>query len=442
MAFVRTSLFGFAALALVACGGEDSSSGDPDLDGSGSGGGASSGAGGSSGGAAGGEGSSGGVVPTGSCVVKADVRESTTWSPSACPDGYLVKFETQVTGSGVVLTIEPGTVVKHEGSGMLIVEDGAALVAQGTESAKIRFTSLHGAPASYRGLRITSDNPASTIAHAVIEHAGSSDKTRAALTLAQGGGASGRLALSDTEIVDNGRVGLTLLGDAKLTKFERVALQRNAGGAAHVDAPLVPQLRGLGNTFEGVTFVEVTSLKKVTEDAVWPSVAPAVYRLVGQNGSGGDVLKVEKHLESEPGAVVEMAPGSGILVAGSAAGLKAVGTPDQKIVFRGVAGAGWQGITFGATAWPDNRLENVEIHNATKAPSWGYYGTGSASVRAAGVLLGYISAAPVQLTVKDFTVAGPNEAPADIAVKSGTTLVQQGALSGTGQNGSLDIESF
>lgn len=439
MSVARTSLLGFIALAIVACGGADAS----DSGGSGSGTGSSGGTAGSSGGASGdGGGSSGGVVPTGACVIKADVRKSTTWSPSACPDGYLVKYEIQVTGSGVELTILPGTVIKHEGSGMLLVEDGAALVAQGTPEAKIRFTSLQGAPGSYRGLRITSDNPKNKIAHAVIEHAGSSDQTRAALTLSHAGAHSGRLELSDTEIADNARLGLALYGDAKLAKFERVALKRNAGGAAHVEAPLVPQLRGQDNALEGVTFVEAHGLLKVTEDAVWPSLAPSVYRMVGQGGSGGDVLQVQKHLEIEAGAIVEMSAGSGILVAGGSSGLKAIGTPDRKIVFRGVSGSGWQGITFGETTWADNRLEHVEIYNATKAPSWGFYATGNASVRKAGLLLGYNFATAVQVTVKDFTIAGPNNAPADIAVKSGTSLVQEGAVTGTAEGGSLNIESF
>jgi len=434
MSTARTSILGLFTLALLACGGEGSS-GSP---GAGSEAGSSGGTGASSGGAAGG-GTSGGAVPTGACVINADVRKSTTWSPSACPSGYLVKYETQVTGSGVELTIEPGTVVKHEGSGMLIVEDGAAIVAQGTPDAKIRFTSLLGAPASYRGLRITSDNPKNRIAHAVIEHAGSSEQTRAALTLAQKSAQSGRLELADTEIVDNARLGLALHGGATLAKLERVALKRNGGGAAYVEAPLVPQLRSEASTFEGVTFVEAYSLRKITEDAVWPGLS---YRLVGQGGSGGDILQVQKHLEIEAGAVLEMSGGSGILVAGGTSGLKAVGTADRKIVFRGVSGGGWQGITFGETSWPDNRLEHVEIHNATSAPSWGFYGTGSGAVRKAGLLLGYNFATAVQLTVKDFSITGPNNAPADVAVKSGTALVQEGAISGTAEGGALDIESF
>jgi hypothetical protein len=63
-----------------------------------------------------------------------------------------------------------------------------------------------------------------------------------------------------------------------------------------------------------------------------------------------------------------MAGGSGFLVAGGTAGLKAAGTPEQKIVFRGIGGSSWLGITFGESTWSENRLENVEVRNATSAP--------------------------------------------------------------------------
>lgn len=433
MSVRRMSLLGFVTLALVACG-EDGSSG---LGGSGL-----PGSSDESEGPSGGEGSSGGPVPTGACAIRSSVSKSTTWGPSECPDGYLLKYETRVSGAGVTLKIEPGTVIKHQGSAMLVVEEGAALIAEGTPNAKIRFTSLQGAVASYRGIRITSDNVENRIAHAVIEHAGSSEQTLAALTLAERSNQSGRLALSDTEIVDNARIGFAMFGNAKLTKFERVKLERNTMGAAHVEAPLVSQLRGAGNTFASTVFVEISSLRKLTQDTSWPSVAPATYRLVSPAGGSGEVLQVQSHLEIDAGTVIEIAPSSGILVAGAASGLKAVGTADQKIVFRGVSGSGWQGITFGETTWSENRLENVEIHNASKAPSWGYYGTGSAAVRKAGLLLGYNLNTPVQLALKDFLIAGPNNAPADIAVKNGTTLLQEGSIVGTADGGALNVENF
>ena len=247
-------------------------------------------------------------------------------------------------------------------------------------------------------------------------------------------------------IEKNALVGLELRSRAKLGRFERVTIRENAAGAAHVDSPAVPQLRGTGIAYEGngdgnVVLLETNELLHVDEDAVWPSVAPAVYRVVGQHGIGGDTVRVDRHLVIEAGAVFEMAGGSGFVVGGGTAGLRAVGTADKPIVFKGVAGSSWLGITYGETTWSENRLERVEIRNATQAPEWSYYGTGADGVRKASLLLGYNFTTAVQLTLKDVTFAGPNAAPADIAKKAAVNLTTEGTNVGAG-GAALDIEAF
>lgn len=426
----RTGLFASLALVLAACTVEttDSAPCPP------SGPGASSG------------GSGTGATPQGGCVRDRDVTASETWSPAACPDGYLVKKAIAITGAGVELKIEPGTVVKFENEAGLQVGGSTSLIAEGTADQKIRFTGWQAAPGSWRGIVFASNSAKNRIANAVVEHAGSDRDVDGAIHVGLSYEQPARVELADVEMKDNARYGLYVRQDAKLGRFERVSIRNNALGAAHVVTPSVAQLRGTGNVFENngpdnLVLLETNILVELLEDATWPSVAPAKYRVVGQHGEGGDLVRVKKHLVIEPGAVFEMAGGSGFLVAGGTAGLKAAGTPDQKIVFRGIADSSWLGITYGESTWSENRLENVEVHNATSAPEWSYFATGSSDYRKAGIMLGYNFVTAVPLTLKDVVVAGPNNAPADVFRKNSANLVLEGTNTGTGAGGALEIET-
>jgi hypothetical protein len=408
MSLIRTALIGSVALALVACTIESSPADSPPSS-------SSSSSGGSSG--------SSGVLPQGACVRDRDVTASETWSTAACPDGYLVKKDIAVKGAGVELKIEPGTVVKFDADAGLQVEESAALIAEGTADKKIRFTGYQEASGTWRGLVFASNNVKNKIAFAKIDSAGSGNARDrdAALHLGVDHQQAARLALTDTEISGNRRFGLTLQPDASLSAFERVTIKDNVAGAAHVYPPSVAQLKGTSLVLESngpdnLVMIETNIGVGLIEDAVWPSVSPATYRVVGQHLGGGNTIYVKRHLTIEPGAVFELAGGSGILVEGGSAGLKAVGTADKKIIFKGVTDSSWKGITFGETTWTENRLENVEIKNAADAPEFQYYGTGAVSGKTA-ILMGYNGATPVHLTINNVSISGPNNAPYDVTKK-------------------------
>ncbi len=431
MSLVRTSLAVSVALVLGGCTVETADTSSCPT--------GSSGSSGASGGS--------GTTPQGGCVRDRDIEASETWSPSACPTGYLVKRDIAIKGTGTELKLEPGTVVKHESDAGLVVAPGAALVAEGTAAQPIVFSGWQDAPGSWKGVRVESNSVRTKLAFATISGAGSSNDRRGALSIANGeAGVGGRAELSDVTIEKNAKVGLELDSRAKLGRFERIRIKDNASGGAHVEAPAVAQLRGTDVAFEtngadNVVTIETNILVQLDEDATWPSVAPAIYRVVGQHGEGGDLVRVNRHLTIEPGAIFELAGGSGFLVSGGTAGMKAVGTADKPVIFRGIAGSSWLGITYGETTWSENRLENVQIRNATQAPEWSYYGTGNTAVRKSSLLLGYNFTTAVQLTLKDVTFAGPNNAPADIAKKAAVNLTLDGANVGAA-GGAVDVEAF
>ncbi len=429
MTLIRTSLFACFAIMAAACTVESADTCEPS---------------GSSGGPT--PSGSSGALPQGGCIRDRNIEASETWSATECPDGYLVKKDIAVKGTGVVLKLEPGTVVKFDSDAGLRIEESAALNAIGTADQKIVFTGFQPATGTWRGLQFGSNSVENKIAFAKIEFAGvGNERDRdAAVHVGQFYAQPARLELSDTEIVDNGRFGLTLHADAKLAKFERVLLKNNAKGGAHVRPPVVAQLKGPGIVFEAngpenLVMIETLINVPVDEDMTWPSVAPAKYRVQGQHLDGGDIVYVKKHLTIEAGAVFEMAGGSGFAVEGGAAGLKVVGTAESPVVFKGVNESSWLGITYGETTWTENRLEHVQVRNATLAPNWNYYGTGASTPKKAGILMGYNFTSAVQLTVKDLTVAGPNNAPGDIAKKAACVLVQEGTNTGTGAGGALEI---
>jgi len=72
--------------------------------------------------------------------ITADITANTTWSASNI---YLMKKQFVYVTDGVTLTIQPGTIIKGDeaSKSTLVVERGARLVAEGTETSPIVFTS-------------------------------------------------------------------------------------------------------------------------------------------------------------------------------------------------------------------------------------------------------------------------------------------------------------
>lgn len=380
------------------------------------------------------------------CVRTRDIEATETWSPTLCPSGYTIKNDIGIRGTGVELKLEPGTVVKHEQNGGLTVHGGASLIAKGTAEKPIAFQGWQAVPGTWRGLVFVSNSAKNELSHVRVEHAGSAKDIDGAIHVGLPYEEQGSVALSDVVVKDNAQYGLYVRRDGKLRTFTNTKLENNAKGVAHVEAPAVAQLRGTGsgNNYIGNgdnnIVIETNILVELTEDTTWPDMSPAKYRVVGQNNEGGDLVRVKQKLTIEAGAKFEMAGGSGFLVVGGTSGLKAVGTADKKIVFEGVSGSAWTGITFGESTWSENRLEHVEVKNASKAPDWQFFGTNDSTYKLASILMGYNGATPVKLTLKDVALAGPNNAPADVFKKNACDLVLEGTNVGAA-GGALVIET-
>ncbi len=396
-------------------------------------------------GAPGGAGGAGEVVD---CTKTGPIEKDTTWKPAAsCPDGFDVPFAIEVTGSGTALNIEAGTKLKFDAEAGLEIRAGAALIATGTEAEPVVFTGWQELAGSWGGIVFYSNAVSNELSHAVVEYAGSEDGASANVSLSSDG-SGGRVKLSSTTLRYGAKFGLTVLDGAALGEFTDNVISENEGGAIRVGVTSVDQLAGTGNTIEAngndnSVRIETSILRPLLTDVTWPNLAPAIYRVTDTGGDAGAQIFVKSHLTIEAGAIFEFAGGSGIDVSEGTAGLSAVGTVADPIIFRGVDGSGWTGIGFCESGWSGNALENVEVHNASGPPdSWSYCGTG-ADVLRPSVLVGHnFSANASLLRIKGVTFAGPNNADADIGVKAPSKLTQQGTNVGTGAADALVIEAF
>lgn len=76
--------------------------------------------------------------------VSGGIGTSVTWSAAGSP--YVVVGDVRVR-TGAVLTIDPGVEVRFEGPYEIYIEAGCSIVAEGTESERITFTSAQASPA-------------------------------------------------------------------------------------------------------------------------------------------------------------------------------------------------------------------------------------------------------------------------------------------------------
>lgn len=384
-------------------------------------------------------GGAGGEQEVVDCRKWGPIIEDTTWGPLAnCPDGFDVPSSVEVRGAGTVLTVEPGTKLKFGQGAQLEVMESAALSAKGSDDESIVFTGWQEQPGSWGGLVFYSSAMTNEVSHAVVEYAGSSDGASGNLVVSSRG--PGRIKLNSTTLRGGAKFGLTVLDGASFTEFSNNTITENEGGAARVEMTAVQQLKGDGNAFvdngkDNSVWIETGGY--VTGEVTWPSVSPAIYRV--DEAPGGSVF-VKGHLTIEPGAVFEFVGHGGFYIYDGSAGLSAVGTKEQPIVFRGVDGSLWSGIGFCHSNWAGNALEFVQVHDAKGAYGWDTCGAGKL---APAVYVSQIQdSKPSQLRIKDVSFTNSDTGGVDLVQVKPSALIQEGKSTGTGAGGALKLSIF
>ena len=109
--------------------------------------------------------------PSSNCV-SGIILTNSTWAATNSPIEVCGDI---IVNSGATLTIEPGTTLHLDSRVNLIVENGGTLIAEGSETNRIRFTPTPDSSTTWGGITVKGDvgSPETRIAYADIEFNGS-----------------------------------------------------------------------------------------------------------------------------------------------------------------------------------------------------------------------------------------------------------------------------
>ena len=308
-------------------------------------------------------------------AVSGDVIEhDATWT-AAIP--YVITGIINILGADgadgiTTLTIEPGAEVRFNSNIQLNVGASSgnpgSLIAQGTQTDPIVFTSNQASPASgdWRGIKFynTTDDASTVLEHCTIQYAGYSNQGQ--ISIDNASPALNNCSLSNSSNYDlyyYGTVGGTVSGctlnsgiyllATSTVGFTGNTFNYNPAFPSKTYADHVGSLV-TGNTFTGLdssSYLYVNS-GNVTKDATWTSAIPIYINsnITVQGVDGADGITT---LTVGPGTVIKFNQSTYLNVgytSGNPGSLTAQGTAEQQIIFTSnnpsPSPGNWQGIRF------------------------------------------------------------------------------------------------
>ncbi len=307
-----------------------------------------------------------GSAPEGpeSRVVSWHIDEDTTFEDHiedpGIPD-YIIENDLLVRA---LLTVEPGTYVRFEAGASLEMMDHGALVAAGTEEARIRFSGEE-TPGSWDGLLFRTGDVRNTLSYIDIAYAGGAPVSSLWLaeeaTVAVDHGA--KVSLLHVHLLDGAGNGLVsgyeggFEEEGELVAFEDVTISGHAKDPVRLPAGQVGNLdpaSDFGAGQEGDIVIYGSHLRGDTEHR-WPPIADGTRYLID-----GDVV-VETGLVIEAGCRFAFETESKLEIADKAY-LSAIGTEEVPIVLTGsvTSAPSWVGVYI-ASSDVRNEMQHVEI---------------------------------------------------------------------------------
>lgn len=256
----------------------------------------------------------------------------------------------EVVASAGDVTIAPGTVFFYEsGTGFLVSDDGS-LNAVGTADEPITMLGITEDPGHWKGLAISSQNPANTLNFVDIRHGGSDtwdpccpvDTTLANLNVFDGG----IVTVENSRFTSSLEVGVAFAQNSDVRGFANNAFADNGSHAVRSWAGNVGILDAESDYGEGGVKVEAEDL---ADEFSWAPVAPG-YEVAGRI----DIVEGGS-LTIEAGANLLFAEDAGIVA--SEGVFISDGTEGDPISYAGMVDTEgyWRGIAI-ASRQPDNRL--------------------------------------------------------------------------------------
>lgn len=257
------------------------------------------------------------------------------------------------------VTIKPGVTIAFETDAGFLVQRGT-LSAKGTADEKITLTGVNKEPGAWAGIRYNTADERNVMQHTIVEYAGGDNFTgspEAAVVMHVEAG----LVFTDNLIQYSAGYGLAVAADVT-TSIENNVFSEN-------DIPVSIRAQNVGiiqgnnefidNTTNKVELLILTSPARIEGTQTWSRLSVPYFT------TGAVAIGIPGDVTIEPGTIIEMHEDAQITVHATGS-LKIVGTPDDKIIIRGVvpeAGT-WNRIQYTGTDSPNNEITHAEIKHA------------------------------------------------------------------------------
>ncbi len=262
---------------------------------------------------------------------------------------YLLKTGLLISEGGA-LSVSPGTRLIFESGEGIVIYDGGSLTAVGTEQSPITLLGAAPSPGFWSGLSVHSNSPYNRLEHVIIQDAGGSSATNAALFVDTGA----RLAANHLTLKNSETFGFSFHAQADLEQFDNVTSTGN-GTSGFMPSNLLHKLTP-GSTFSGntndyiVSDLRTTASLPIPDAVTWhnPGV-PIEYESIFITGA----------LTLSPGMVLRARSNGLFQVSSPRGSLTAIGTPDAPIIFTATdpSPGYWQGLSF-STRSTSNQLQH------------------------------------------------------------------------------------
>ena len=261
------------------------------------------------------------------------------------------------------LQIKPGVVIAFATDAGLTVASAGSISAIATTENPFLFTGVDNAAGAWAGIFINSDYVKNKIKGCKIEYAGgdyfNSNGDQGAIILYAGSKAE----ISNNILENSETYGINASYTGGTYIFNNNTIT-NCLKPIFISAEYTGSITGgqySGNTID-VVYIN-TYYGSITTPQTWNNLN-VPYRI-----KGGNKLSSQTDWVIAPGTILEFEQGSGIKIVNSYS-LKAVGTPSEHIIFRGVISAqgAWKNIKF----WGTNVLNEIgyaEINNGGEDPT-------------------------------------------------------------------------
>lgn len=288
------------------------------------------------------------------------------------------------------LIIEPGVTIAFEQGGGMHVQDydsfTGSITAVGTADKPITFTGTNSTPGAWERILLTSGDLNNKFNHVILEFAGATDGSRAALYADN----NSKIEIKNTIIRNNKHDGIFIAPGANIEGYQSNTIIGNQGYPMQIAARKVKFLDGAESIYadNGSNEVYVNSgsiynrgfIEDEVNGPVHTWLNPGIPFFIDENIFVIHDRANEKpgHLRITEGCELIFAEEYGIQVRDGNTVFEALGTPDNNVVFSGQYGMGsWKGINLTQSNSSLNLIQNAIIADAGQS-HWDWFDTPAA----------------------------------------------------------------